>query len=150
MLYRFVNGPLEVMLVHPGGPFWKNKDDGVWSIPKGEIADGEEPLAAARREFEEELGQALPPGRPTALSPVKQNPSKTVQAWALEIDLDVSRVKSNTFRMEFPPRSGKWTDVPEVDKAGWFDIETASRKIIAGQRPLLEELLKLLSEETSG
>jgi predicted NUDIX family NTP pyrophosphohydrolase len=140
LLYRFANKTLEVLLVHPGGPFWKNKDAGVWSIPKGEFTDGEDALVAAKREFGEELGQPLPEGKTTPLHKVKQNAGKTVVAWAVEGTIDATHVNSNTFRMEFPPKSGKWIDVPEVDKAAWFTLDEALQKILPGQKPLLIEL----------
>jgi predicted NUDIX family NTP pyrophosphohydrolase len=144
LLYRFTDSKLEVLLVHPGGPFWKNKDVGVWSIPKGEFTDGEDALVAAIREFREELGLPLPNGKTSPLRTVKQNAGKTVMAWAVEGTIDVSHINSNTFRMEFPPKSGKWIDVPEVDKAEWFTLDVASQKILPGQRPLLDELSEQL------
>lgn len=133
---------LEVLLVHPGGPFWARKDDGAWSIPKGEPDVGEEPLAAAKRECAEELGQDVD-GRFVPLAPVRQPGGKTVVAWAVEADLDASQVRSVTFSMEWPPRSGRQQAFPEVDRAAWFDLATARRKILIGQRPLLDELERL-------
>ena len=139
LLYRIRNGALEFLLVHPGGPFWKNKDAGAWTIPKGEIADNEEPLAAAIREFEEELG-FKPSGPFIELTSIKQKAGKVVRAWAFEGDCDPSQIKSNTFSMEWPPRSGKQEEFPEVDRAKFFGLEEAKTKINPGQIPLLEEL----------
>jgi len=139
LLYRVNTSGLEVLLVHPGGPFWAKKDDGCWSIPKGEFGDDEEPLAAAKREFEEELGVPAT-GDFIPLEPVRQAGGKLVYAWAVRGDFDVSRLKSNTFSMEWPPRSGKLLEFPEVDRAGWFGMNAARRKILKGQTPLLDQL----------
>ena len=139
----FKRNPLQVLLVHPGGPFWKNKDAGVWSIPKGEPGEGEDLLSVAIREVMEELGVEAN-GNFIALEPVKQNPSKTVHAWALETDVDVSTIISNTFELEWPPRSGKKINVPEVDKAEWFTMKTAKEKILPGQVPLLNQLEEMI------
>jgi|SRR5579862_1452404 len=141
LCYRRVSGDLEVLLVHPGGPFWANKDDGVWSIPKGHIDPGEEPLDAARREFVEETGAPAPDGRLVRLSPVRQGAGKIVHAWACEADFDESTFRSLTFSMEWPPRSGRHQTFPEIDRAGWFALAAARRKILKGQLPLLEELV---------
>jgi predicted NUDIX family NTP pyrophosphohydrolase len=139
LLYRIRNGALEFLLVHPGGPFWKNKDAGAWTIPKGEIADNEDALAAAKREFEEELG--FKPGGPfIELTPIKQKAGKMVHAWAFEGDCDPSQIKSNTFSTEWPPKSGKQAEFPEVDRAEFFNLEGAKTKINPAQIPLLEEL----------
>jgi predicted NUDIX family NTP pyrophosphohydrolase len=136
-------GAPEVFLVHPGGPFWQKKDLGAWSIPKGEVAAGEEPLAAARREFAEETGfRPGPPFHP--LAPVRQPGGKTVAAWAVAGDLDAAAIVSDIFSMEWPPRSGRRQTFPEVDRAGWFSLAEASAKILAGQRPLLAQLAELL------
>jgi predicted NUDIX family NTP pyrophosphohydrolase len=143
LLYRRGGGTLEVLLVHPGGPFWARKDDGVWSIPKGEYDASEEPLAAARREFAEETGTPVA-GEAVALGAFRQPSGKIVDAWAIEGDLDPAAVKSNTFTLEWPPRSGKTREVPEVDRAGWFSPEEAARKLLKGQRPILEALLRAL------
>jgi len=143
LLYRVREGALEVFLVHPGGPFWAKKDLGAWSIPKGEIGGGEDPLEAARREFEEETG-FRPEGVFRELAPVRQKSGKVVHAWAVEGDCDAAAIRSNTFPLEWPPRSGRWMDVPEVDRAGWFDLDTARAKILEGQRGLLEELRRLV------
>ncbi len=141
LVFRFDGAQLEVLLVHPGGPFWANKDEGAWSIPKGEFDDLEDPLAAAKREFEEELGN-VPEGDFLPLEPVKQAGGKTVVAWAIEADFDVRAMTSNTFRMEWPPRSGRMQEFPEVDRAAWFAGEQARRKILKGQLPLLDGLAK--------
>jgi predicted NUDIX family NTP pyrophosphohydrolase len=130
---------IEVLLVHPGGPFWKNKDSGAWSIPKGEPAAEEQPLAAARREFLEELGLPID-GVFIPLTPVRQRGGKTVLAFAIEADIDTSRVRSNTFSMEWPPKSGTMQEFPEIDQAAWFAVEVALQKINAGQAPLLQQL----------
>jgi predicted NUDIX family NTP pyrophosphohydrolase len=139
LMYRRSDSGPQVLLVHPGGPFWKNKDDGAWSIPKGEAAEGEDLLAAAKREFEEELGFA-PSGTFVALSPVKQKGGKIVHAWRVEGDCDPSQIRSNTFEMEWPPKSGKRASFPEVDRAAWFDLGEARRKILASQLALLDQL----------
>jgi predicted NUDIX family NTP pyrophosphohydrolase len=131
---------LEVLLVHPGGPFWAKKDDGAWSIPKGEFAEGEDPLTAARRELAEETGLVVDRElRP--LGSVKQAGGKVVHAWALEGDLDASAIRSNTFSMEWPPRSGRMQQFPEVDRAAWFSIDEARVKLLKGQLPLLDALV---------
>ena len=135
----------EVLLVHPGGPFWAKRDDGAWSIPKGEYEDGEDPQAAARREFEEELGSALPDDaelRP--LGEVKQKSGKIVSAWAVAGDLDVTEITSNTIEVQWPPRSGKVLEIPEVDRAEWFGIQQAREKINAAQAELLDRLAEIL------
>jgi predicted NUDIX family NTP pyrophosphohydrolase len=139
LLYRFKDGLTEVFLVHPGGPLWAKKDAGVWSVPKGEIDNDEDELAAARREFFEETGYVVD-GDFIELSPVKQKSGKIVHAFALEKDVDAEKVVSNNFAMEWPPRSGKQAEFPEIDKAGWFDFNSAREKINAGQVPLLNEL----------
>jgi predicted NUDIX family NTP pyrophosphohydrolase len=137
---------LEVLLVHPGGPFWRNKDLGAWSIPKGEYADEEAADVAARREFAEELGLEL--SEPlTALGQVKQRGGKLVTAFAVELDLDPRSIRSNSFEMEWPPRRGKRQVFPEVDRAEWFTLEEAREKINAGQRPLLDRLAQLAGGE---
>jgi predicted NUDIX family NTP pyrophosphohydrolase len=141
LLFRRRGGAIEVLLVHPGGPFWARKDDGAWSIPKGEYAPGEEPLAAARREFEEETGAPVT-GAAIALGAFHQPSGKIVEAWAVEGDFDPTTLKSNTFTLEWPPRSGRMREVPEVDRAGWFAPEEAARKLLKGQRPILEALLR--------
>ena len=139
LLYRKRPGKIQFLLVHPGGPFWKNKDEGAWTIPKGEIQPGEDPLSAAQREFEEELGLKLN-GTFIPLAPIQQKSGKIVRAWAIEGDLDTTQLKSNTFSLEWPPRSGKQQQFPEVDRAAFFDLELARRKVNPAQIPLLEEL----------
>lgn len=138
---------LEVLLVHPGGPFWAKKDEGAWSIPKGEIDEGEDPLAAARREFEEELGP-VPGGEVLALEPVRQAGGKVVHAWALAADFDPEARPSQTFAMEWPPRSGRTQEFPEVDRAEWMPLDVARRKVLQGQTPLLDELARRLAART--
>lgn len=139
LMYRRRGGRLEVFLVHPGGPYWKNKDAGAWSIPKGEYGPEEDPLAAARREFIEETGFEAQ-GDFLALTPVTQAGGKVVHAWAAEGDLDPEQIKSNTFTLEWPPKSGREREFPEVDRAGWFSLEEAKQKINQAQVGLLEEL----------
>ena len=139
LLYRMRNKFLEVFLVHPGGPFWAKKDEGAWSIPKGEFDDGEDPLKAARREFQEETGLA-PDGKFIELNPIRQKSGKFVYAWAIEGDIDPTKISSNNFEMEWPPRSGKMRSFPEVDKADWFTLDKAKRKMNAGQVALLDDL----------
>jgi predicted NUDIX family NTP pyrophosphohydrolase len=139
LLYRRKDGRTEVFLVHPGGPFWKNKDEGAWSIPKGEFEAGEEPIDAAKREFQEETGFAAN-GEFLPLQPVRQPSGKLVHAWAQESDLDASAVKSNTFSMEWPARSGRMAQFPEIDRAAWFPLEAAREKILKGQLPFLDQL----------
>jgi len=139
LLYRMNDNLLQVFLVHPGGPFFRKKDEGAWSIPKGEYLDGEEALAAAKREFEEETGQSVN-GNFIKLTPVKQKSGKVVYAWAVEGDIDHTNIVSNLFEIEWPPKSGKKASFPEIDRAGWFDIETARVKINPGQVGLITEL----------
>ncbi len=145
LLHRRRDGAAQVFLVHPGGPFWARKDLGAWSIPKGEYAQGEDPQAAALREFEEETGQRLH-GELHSLKPCRQAGGKTVVAWALEGDCDAAAIRSNRFRMEWPPKSGREQEFPEVDCAAWFDLEEARRRILPSQTPLLDELERLLSD----
>ncbi|TMD86186.1 MAG: NUDIX domain-containing protein [Chloroflexi bacterium] len=140
VLYRRRDGKLEVLLVHPGGPFWQKRDEGAWSIPKGEVAENEEGMDVARREFQEELGTAAPDVEGTPLGEVRQAGGKLVKAWALPGDLDVARITSNTFEIEWPPRSGKMQQFPEVDRAGWFDSDTARRKLLPAQRAFIDRL----------
>jgi predicted NUDIX family NTP pyrophosphohydrolase len=136
----FRGAPPEVLLVHPGGPFWAKKDAGAWSIPKGEFDEGEEPLDAALREFEEELGSALPSSDLVPLGSVRQKNRKEVLAWAAEGDLDPSTVRSNTFTMEWPPRSGRQASFPEIDRAEWFPVEVAREKLNPAQAEFLDRL----------
>jgi predicted NUDIX family NTP pyrophosphohydrolase len=140
LLYRRRNSGLEVLLVHPGGPFWARKDRGAWSIPKGEYAPEEEPLDAARREFEEELGTPAPSGLADDLGEIRQKSGKVVHAFALEGDLDAEAITSNTCPIEWPPRSGRTIEIPEVDRAGWFAVEEARQKINPAQAALLDRL----------
>jgi predicted NUDIX family NTP pyrophosphohydrolase len=142
LLHRLAHGAPEVLLVHPGGPFWARRDAGAWSIPKGEYEDGEDPRACALREFEEELGAALPPGELVDLGSVKQRGGKLVSAWAAEGDLDADSVHSNTFTMEWPPRSGRTAEFPEIDRAEWFGVEEAREKLVAAQTEFLDRLLE--------
>ena len=143
LLYRKKNKQLEVLLVHPGGPFWAKKDVGAWSIPKGEYEEGEDALAAAKREFEEELGKKALATAFHELPPVKSKSNKTVVAFAANEDFDTTNITSNVIWIDWPPRSGKRIQVPEVDKAEWFNIEAARDKIIGYQLPLIDRLLKL-------
>ena len=145
MLYRYSDSKLEIFLVHPGGPFWKNKDAGAWSIPKGEFEPGEDQLEAARREFHEETGCSVD-GSFIALPPVRQPGGKVVHAWAVEGDCEAESIKSNSFTMEWPPRSGQRKEFPEVDRAGWFSLEPARKKILKGQLMLLDELQRILKD----
>jgi predicted NUDIX family NTP pyrophosphohydrolase len=137
-------GEVQVLLVHPGGPFWKNKDLGAWSIPKGEVGDGEDLLATARREFAEEIGMPAP-DFVMPLGAIRQKAGKVVHAWAAEGACDVSAVKSNTFRMEWPLKSGKWAEFPEVDKAGWFSLAEAREKLLPAQAGFLDALERVLA-----
>lgn len=143
LLYRRTSGAPEVFLVHPGGPYWRRKDAGAWSIPKGEFAPPEAGLAAARREFAEETGVTLS-GDFQALSPVRQSGGKVVHAWVAEGDCDAAAIRSNTFTMEWPPRSGHTAHFPEVDRAAWFTLPDARERIVRGQRALLDQLVDIL------
>jgi predicted NUDIX family NTP pyrophosphohydrolase len=145
LMYRRRAGSVEVLLTHPGGPFWTRRDHGAWMIPKGEIDPGEDPMDAARREFHEEMGSPVT-GTLRALAPIKQKSGKLVQAWAVEGDFDPTQLRSNTFQAEWPPRSGKMTEYPEVDRAEWFPIDAAREKILPAQAPLIAELVALLGE----
>ena len=140
LLHRRRGDQLEVLLVHPGGPFWARRDAGAWSIPKGEHEPGDDPLEAARREFEEELGTPPPDGETRDLGEVRQRGGKLVRAWALTGDLNAEEITSNTFTLEWPPRSGRTIEVPEVDRAGWFTLEQAREKINPAQAELLDRL----------
>ena len=139
LLFRQHSGRIEVLLVHPGGPFWAKKDAGAWSIPKGEVGDGEDPLQCARREAHEELGTAIA-GEFVPLRPLRQAGGKIVHAWAVRADFDPAHLASNTFSIEWPPRSGRQQAFPEVDRAAWFDLHTARTKILHSQAPFLDEL----------
>jgi predicted NUDIX family NTP pyrophosphohydrolase len=142
LLYRYRDGITEFFIVHPGGPFWRNKDAGAWSIPKGEFEEGEEPLKAAQREFEEETGVRVE-GEFIELKPVRQRSGKIVHTWGLNADINAEAIRSNTFSLEWPPKSKKFIEVPEVDRAGWFSFEDAKVKLNPGQVPILEELNRL-------
>ena len=145
LLYRRREGALELLLVHPGGPFWRHKDEGAWMIPKGVVDPGEDPLDAALREFEEELG-TRPPGTPRPLCHIRQKGGKYVEAFALEGDLDAEAIVSNHFTLEYPPRSGRFESFPEVDRAAWFSVAAARAKILPSQLPLLDALETGLSD----
>ena len=139
LVYRRRKDGVEVFLVHPGGPFWQNKDHGTWSIPKGEFSPGDDPLQAAKREFHEETGFTID-GNAVALPPLKQPGGKVVHAWLVEADLDADAVRSNAFALEWPPRSGKRCEFPEIDRAAWFPLDAAREKILPGQLPFLGAL----------
>jgi predicted NUDIX family NTP pyrophosphohydrolase len=141
LLFRVRREKLELLLVHPGGPLWRNKDDGAWTIPKGEIDPGEDALDAAQREFAEETGSTVA-GPFIELVAVRLKSGKTVRAWACEGDLDPAQIRSNTFRMEWPPRSGKEREFPEIDRAEFFDVDEARKKLNPGQAPLVDDLLR--------
>lgn len=145
LLHRRTGGQVQVLLCHLGGPFWASKDAGSWSIPKGEHAADEDPLAAARREFEEELGTPAPDALYRPLGSTRQRGGKIVTAWAVAADLDVSAIISNTFEIEWPPRSGRRQAFPEIDRAAWFDLNAARSKILSGQLDFLDRLDELLS-----
>jgi len=138
-MFRRRNSRLQVLLVHPGGPFWKNKDAGAWSIPKGECGEGEDPLDAAKREFEEETG-IKPDGQFITLGEVKQSGGKIISAWAFEGDCSTAEIRSNMFSLEWPPKSGHMRDFPEVDRADWFDLNEARTRILKGQIIFLDRL----------
>jgi predicted NUDIX family NTP pyrophosphohydrolase len=144
LLFRLEAGAPLVLLVHPGGPLWARRDRGAWSIPKGEVDDGEDPLACALREFEEELGTSAPAGPRIDLGTIRQKGGKVVQGWAVEGDLDADAVRSATFTMEWPPRSGRRREFPEVDRAAWFGVEEARERLLPAQVELLERLLERL------
>ncbi len=144
LLYRRRDA-LEVFLVHPGGPFWAKKDLGAWSLPKGEFEEGDDPLAAAVRELTEETGFAIA-GELLPLEPVRQPSRKTIHAWAIEGDCDPAELRSNLFSMEWPPKSGKQAEFPEVDRGAWFTIEEARKRIIGGQSPFLDQLIEAIGE----
>ena len=139
-MFRYADAELEVLLVHPGGPFWAKKDEGAWSIPKGEYEEHEAPFEAARREFQEETGFKAIANTFIQLDPIRQPSGKLISAWAFEGDCDPSGIASNTFAMEWPPRSGKQAEFPEVDRAGWFSIDAAMKMIHKGQLGFIEQL----------
>ena len=144
MVYRTNQGKIEVLLAHMGSPWWAKKDKGAWSIPKGEYLEDEDPLHAAKREFKEELGQEPPSGDLIELVQIEQNNNKTVIAWAMEADIDVSHIKSNTVSIEWPPKSGRTQEFPEIDRAEYMDLSTAAARIVPGQSRLLERLAQKL------
>jgi predicted NUDIX family NTP pyrophosphohydrolase len=150
LLYRVRQDILEVMLVHMGGPFWQHKDAGAWSIPKGEHERSEQPLEAARREFAEETGLIAPAREPIDLGAVKQSSGKLIRAFAVEGDADVSAIRSNSFELEWPRGSGRAQEFPEVDRAEWFELESARTKLVKGQVPFLDTLQTLLEERAIG
>jgi len=145
-MYRYRDAALEVFLVHPGGPFWAKKDVGAWTIPKGEYGDGEDPLAAARREFEEETGFSAS-GDFIDLGTIKQSGGKLVHVWAFEGDCDPAALVSNHFQMEWPPRSGRLAEFPEVDRGAWFSLAEARERILASQQPILNLLSDRLAQK---
>jgi predicted NUDIX family NTP pyrophosphohydrolase len=147
LMFRRRNAGLEVFLVHPGGPFWKNKDAGAWSIPKGEYNDGDDALGAAKREFHEETkfeirGEVLPLGQ------IQQPSRKVVTAWAVEGDCSPAEIRSNTFEMEWPPKSGRWQEFPEVDRADWFALDEAKKRILRGQIGFIDRLVAILADSS--
>jgi predicted NUDIX family NTP pyrophosphohydrolase len=141
LLYRTTEGYVEVLIGHPGGPFWAKKDDGAWSIPKGEYAEGEDPWSAARREFEEELGKPPPDGPRIDFPPLRQPSGKIITAYAVRGDLDLDGAVSNTFTLEWPKGSGNVREYPEIDRVDWFSVDAARSKLLKGQRPLLDQLM---------
>jgi predicted NUDIX family NTP pyrophosphohydrolase len=141
LLYRTRDGGVEVLIAHPGGPFWAGKDDGAWSIPKGEYTDGEEPWTVAQREFLEELGLPLPAGSRIDFGALKQPSGKVITGFAVEGDLDVTDAHSNTFELEWPKGSGRVREFPEIDRVGWFGVAQARTKLLTGQRPFLDRLM---------
>jgi predicted NUDIX family NTP pyrophosphohydrolase len=149
LLFRGRGAQLRLLLVHPGGPFWAKKDLGAWSIPKGEHEEGDVPLAVARREFQEELGEPAPAGDAIELGELVQPSRKRIVAFAIEGDFDPSRLKSNLFEMEWPPKSGRLQSFPEVDRAAWFTLDEACEKILPGQRPFIDRLLERLSQQSA-
>ena len=149
LLFRGRGAALRLLLVHPGGPFWAKKDLGAWSIPKGEYEEGEDPLAVARREFEEELGEPAPAGDAIELGELVQPSRKVITAFAIEGDFDPSGLKSNLFELEWPPKSGRLQSFPEVDRAQWFTLDEAREKILPGQRPFIDRLLERLGQQSA-
>jgi predicted NUDIX family NTP pyrophosphohydrolase len=145
LIYRQISAELEVLLVHPGGPFWAKKDKGAWGVPKGEYETGDDPLVAARREFEEEIGQPAPKAETIELGEMKRQDGKVIKVWAVEGHLDVSVIKSNNFTMEWPPKSGNMQDFPEVDAANWFKLSEAVTKLHKGQAVFIERLANQLN-----
>jgi predicted NUDIX family NTP pyrophosphohydrolase len=151
LLYRTTDVGLEVLIGHPGGPFWARKDDGAWSIPKGEYLEGEDPWTVAQREFLEELGTTPPDGPRIDFAPLKQPSGKVITAFAVRGDLDLEGTFSNTFELEWPKGSGKIREYPEIDRVGWFPVSQAAEKLLKGQRPLLDHLMRALEgDEQAG
>jgi predicted NUDIX family NTP pyrophosphohydrolase len=150
LLYRISDGVVEVLIAHPGGPFWARKDDGAWSIPKGEYIEGEDPWTVAQREFLEELGKTPPDGPRIDLAALKQPSGKVVTAFAVRGDLDIEGTFSNTFTLEWPKGSGKVREYPEVDRVGWFPVDEARSKLLKGQQPLLDRLMDVLEAGERG
>ena len=149
LLFRHApEGGLEVLLAHPGGPIWAKRDAGAWTVPKGEFHDGEEAMAVARREFEEETGHPAPDGDPIELGEIRQKGGKVVEAWALEGDLDPATSHSNTFPLEWPPRSGRWITIPEIDRVEWFAPDEARQRIKDTQIPFIDRLIEALDDRT--
>lgn len=146
LLYRIRSHVIQVLLVHPGGPFWAKKDDGAWSIPKGEYEEGADALEAAKREFLEETGFEVH-GETVPLMPVRQPSGKVISAWTVDGDIDATSIRSSSFRIEWPPKSGRFQEFPEVDRAEWFDLCAAHRKILPGQRPFLAQLEQMVPKQ---
>ncbi len=149
-MFRIIDGIPEVLIGHPGGPFWARKDEGAWSIPKGEYDDTEDPWVAARREFTEEVGLPAPDGPRIEFAPLRQPSGKVVTVYAVEADLDVRDAVSNTFTLEWPKGSGTFREYPELDRVGWFSVVDAREKLLKGQRPLLDSLLQVLGDRVCG
>ncbi|WP_395311353.1 NUDIX domain-containing protein [Mycobacterium sp. AMU20-3851] len=150
LVYRVIEGIAEVLIGHPGGPFWARKDDGAWTIPKGEYDDTEDPWVAARREFTEEIGLPAPDGPRIEFAPLRQPSGKVVTVYAVEADLDIRDAVSNTFTLEWPKGSGKFREYPELDRVGWFSVVDAREKLLKGQRPLLDSLMQELGRRVPG
>jgi len=150
LLYRVTDAGVEVLIGHPGGPFWARKDDGAWSIPKGEYTEGEDPWTVAQREFEEELGKRVPDGPRIDFIPVRQPSGKVITAFAVRGDLDLQGTFSNTFELEWPKGSGNVRAYPEIDRVGWFSVAAARSKLLTGQRPILDHLLAALEDDAPG
>jgi predicted NUDIX family NTP pyrophosphohydrolase len=150
LLYRDTEGGVEVLIVHPGGPFWARKDEGAWSIPKGEYLEGDDPWVAAQREFLEELGKPPPEGPRIDFAPLKQPSGKVITAFAVRGDLNLEGTVSNTFTLEWPKGSGNIREYPEIDRVGWFSVAEANTKLLKGQRPLLDHLMAALEDAEPG
>jgi predicted NUDIX family NTP pyrophosphohydrolase len=144
LLYRYTDAGVEVLIGHPGGPFWARRDDGAWSIPKGEYTEGEDPWAVAQREFYEELGKPVPAGPRVGFAPLKQPSGKVIIAFGVRGDLDLEDTFSNMFELEWPKGSGKFREFPEIDRVGWFSVTQARLKLLKGQRPLLDHLMRAI------